>query len=157
MQKGASGADPCAVARDVHIEVAGAIAHRPVHVVENGKSHLSGRLDDGAGGRMRIVRAPDVNRPADTTPFIGAALPVLLRLEHRQDVFKRPAFGALVGPRVVVSLHAAGPNHGIDGTAAAKNMAKRNVESTIVDLRRWFDRQRKIKGASDVVEPDAGI
>src|SRR5690242_7158091 len=104
MQKGSSSTNARAVARDVHIEVAGAVAHRPVHVIENGKSHLSGRLDDSAGGRMGIVRAPDMNGTADTAPFIGAALPVLLRLEHRQYVLERPAFGAVLGPGVVVSL-----------------------------------------------------
>src|SRR5580700_9266583 len=122
MQKGAGGADTRAVTRDVHVDVASAVAHRPVHVVENGKSHLCSRLKDGAGSRMWIVRAPDMNRPAHTAPFIGAALPVLLRLEHRQDILERPACGAVVDPGVVVTFHAAGPNHSIDGTPATQNM-----------------------------------
>src|SRR4029077_5515378 len=122
MQKGAGGADARAVTRNVHIDIADAVAHWPIHVVKKRKPHLYSRLDDGAGGRMGIAWAADVNRPADATPFVGTALPILLRLEHRQDVLERPTFGAAFGPGVVVSLHAAAPNHRIDGTAAAKNM-----------------------------------
>ncbi len=81
---------------------------------------------------MRISRSPDVSRSPDASPLVGAAFPVLLRLEDRKDFLEAPASRTVPFPAIVVAGHAARPNHGVDRAAAAQHMPKRHVEFAIV-------------------------
>src|SRR4029077_2206539 len=60
-QKSANGAHASTIRGDIHVDVAGAGAHRPVHVIQNGHAHFAGRLDESWRGWMRILRATDVD------------------------------------------------------------------------------------------------
>src|SRR4029077_10663351 len=106
---------------------------------------------------MGIARLANVHRTADTAPLIGAALPVLLGFEYRQDVLKAPTLGPVLLPAVVIALHATRPHHCVDGAAAAQDMPKGHVELAIVQLWHRGDRQLPVQCTADVVKPDAGI
>src|SRR5258708_16966341 len=122
MQEGTSSAHASPVRGDVHVDAAGASAHRSVHVIQNGHAHLSCGVDEGRRRRMRIFRTADVDGATGTSPFIRAAFPVLLTLEDRKHVGKAPTLRAILGPPIVVGLCAANPHHGIDAGAATKYM-----------------------------------
>src|SRR5450432_2715896 len=89
-QEGTRRAHAGAVGRDIHVDVAVPGAHRTVHVVDDGKTHLTRRLYESWGCRVRIARLADVNRSASPAPLVGAALPVFLGLECRQDILESP-------------------------------------------------------------------
>src|SRR4029077_16554681 len=95
----------------------------------------------------------DVDRSTRTPPFIRAAFPILLFLEDRKHVGERPTPGSVLRPPVVVSLRAAGPYHGIDAAAAAKDVTQSHVEFAIVQSRRRQDGQVIVERPADVVEP----
>jgi len=82
VQEGASGAHAGPIRGDVHIDVAGAWAHRPIDVIQNGHTHLPRGLNEGGRQGMRIFRAADVYRPKDASKkFVanmGDAAPLTL-------------------------------------------------------------------------------
>jgi hypothetical protein len=106
---------------------------------------------------MRIFWAADVDGAARSAPDIGAALPILLTLKDRKHIGEGPAFRSVLGPPVVVPLHAAYPYHGIDAAAAAKYVAEGHVELAVVQLRQRGDGQVVVERPADIVKPDARI
>ena len=157
IQESASGAHARPIRGDVHVDVAGARDHRPIHVVENGHAHLASRVEEGRRRGMRILGTANVDGAARTPPRICASLPILLTLEHRKHVGERPAFGSALRPTVIIPLHAAGPHHRIDAAPAAQHVTKRHVEGAIVQPRRWLDGQVIVERPSDVVKPDTRV
>ena len=106
---------------------------------------------------MRIFGTTNVDGATDSPPLIGAAFPVLLTLEDREDIGESPALGSVRRPTVVVALHAARPHHGVDAAAATEYMTESHVERAIVQTRRRLDRQMVIERPADVVKPDARV
>src|SRR4029077_5942674 len=101
-QKSANGAHASPIRGDIHVDVAGAGAHRSVHVIQNGHAHFAGCLDESWRGWMRTLWATDVDGAPASAPFILAAPPILLTLEDRKHVGEGPTFGSVVRPPVVV-------------------------------------------------------
>jgi hypothetical protein len=106
---------------------------------------------------MRIAWLADVDCTANAAPLVGAALPVLLSLEHGQHILEGPTLRAITFPGVVVVFHPARPHHRVDRAAAAQNVPERHVEFSVVQLRDWRDRQLLVERAANIVEPVARI
>ena len=106
---------------------------------------------------MRINGLTDADRTADPPPFVSPTFPVLLSFEGGQNVLEGPTGGTVAFPIVVVARGAAGPHHGVDGAAATQDAAECHIDWPIVQLRYWSDWQRPVKGAADIIEPDAGV
>src|SRR5258708_3100016 len=70
VQKGTSGADASSIGSDVHVDVAGAGTHRPVHIVEDGHTHLPCSVYERGRCGMRIPGPTDVYRPAEAAPLV---------------------------------------------------------------------------------------
>src|SRR6267154_5354869 len=98
MQEGASGAHASPIRGDVHIDVAGAGAHRSVHVIQNGHAHLAGCVEESWRCGVWIFWAADVDGAARSAPGVGAALPILLTFEDRKHVGEGPAFRSVLSP-----------------------------------------------------------
>src|SRR6266850_2102350 len=72
---------PGAIGGDIHVDIAGPGAHWTVHVVDDGKTHLTCSLYEGWGRRVGIARLANVDwsarKPGDPHPtapaFIEAA------------------------------------------------------------------------------------
>src|SRR5579862_3705069 len=96
-QERARRADSRTVLSDVHVDVAGAGLHRPVHIVYDRDSHLMRRSQKRLRGRMRIPRATHVNGAAGSSPLIFSALPIFLCLEDWKNVCEAPARRAIFG------------------------------------------------------------
>jgi hypothetical protein len=85
-QEGAYRTHAGPIRGDVHVDVAGARKHRPVHVVQNRHAHLAGCVNEGRRCGVRILRPADVDGTAGAAPGIIASLPVLLTFEDRKHV-----------------------------------------------------------------------
>src|ERR1700752_561822 len=138
-EEGTNGAHTSPIRGDVHVDVAGASAHRSVHVIQNGHANLASSVDEDGRCRMRVFGPADVYWAANAAPGVGATLPILLTLEDWKHVGEGPTLGSVLRPPVVVPFHAAYPYHGVDAGAAAKYVAKGHVEFAIVQSRRWVD------------------
>ena len=156
-QEGTRCAHASSIRGDIHVDIAGAGAHRSVHVVQNGHAHLARGVDEGWRCGMGIFWPADVNGAARSAPGIGATLPILLTLEDRKHVGEGPPLGSVFRPPVVVPLHAPDPHHGIDAAAATKDVAEGHVELAIVQSRRRGDGQVVVERPADVVKPDARV
>src|SRR5882762_1673504 len=72
-QEGAGRAHAGTISGDIHVDIAGPGAHWTVHVVDDGKTHLTSSLYKGWGRRVGIARLANVDWSARTAPLVSAA------------------------------------------------------------------------------------
>ena len=127
---------------DVEILGADALGVGDIHVVQIGHPAGSAGVDEGGRDRVEIPGALDVHRPARPAELVRTVLPVLRLLEQGQDRLEIPAVVTGFRPAVVVGPVAARPEHRIDAPGAAEDLAPRQGERAIFELRARRRRSR---------------
>src|SRR5579872_1899083 len=123
---------PAHAALLVHVEIANAEIFTGIEVGSHRDAHF------GRGLLDRIEYIPFDARPFDspfaaTAVMLGIAQEMIVEaLEDRQDVIPAPATQAQLPPMIVVRRLAAHRDHGIDGRAAADDLAARIAQATAV-------------------------
>ena len=126
------GAAPTPPATLVHLEVRTAEVVAPVELVDLRNPALRGGLAPGIQDLPVDPTFLDAQFAAGAVVFVGAVLVVLAPTEHGQDIVPGPATVAELRPVVVVARLAAHVDHGVDGRAAAENLATRITDGPAV-------------------------
>ena len=115
------------------LEIGHAFLHGAVVVLVEGNADIPCAGDEVVGDRTPQPEVGNLQRPADSVVFAGAALLVLGFLEVGQDIGVAPARIAQRNPALVVFALAAHVEQAVERTGAAQHFTARPLQLAIGD------------------------